>query len=113
MTEVERPIDESVSPQCYGLLVASTSNSTDGATIRSSTACGLVEDFKNSIFRCRASAVTARLSRRSSNACNPISATWYKLCDTGARSWVRYDRFSKGCNLASLSRHKTSHSLAC
>src|ERR1700757_3028724 len=39
---------------CDSALIASTSNSTDGATIRSSTACGLAADFRNSIACCRA-----------------------------------------------------------
>src|SRR6267154_5689320 len=97
----------------YWALVACTSSSTEGATTSSSTACGFPEDFRNSIFRCRKSALTRRFSCRSSKACRPISAIRDKLCDTGAKSWVRYDRLSNGCSLASLSRHNPSHSRAC
>src|SRR5713101_1225106 len=59
-------------PRFYLVLVACTSSSTEGATIRSSTACGFAENFRNSILRCRASALTKRFSCRSSKACKPI-----------------------------------------
>jgi hypothetical protein len=45
--------------RCYLVLVVCTSNSTEGTTIRSSTACGFAENFRNSILCCRASALTA------------------------------------------------------
>src|SRR5882672_5177078 len=85
-TALSYPVSRQQGRRCYWVLVACTSSSTEGATIRSSTACGFPEASRNSIFRCCKSGLTTRFSWRSSKACKPISATRDRLRDTGANS---------------------------
>ena len=50
---------QSLNPSlCYRVLVASTSVSTGGATIRRSTDCGFAEVLRKSMFCCRTSPLT-------------------------------------------------------
>jgi hypothetical protein len=55
-------------PPHYWVLVASTSSSTEGANIRSSTACGSAAAFRTSIARCRPSGFARELGFRSTMA---------------------------------------------